>query len=285
MKVTENYNLIKPEGGDFYDVEQFNQNMDTLDTKVKEIEDTQKKHINNSENPHGVTAEQIGLGKVANVATNDQTPTYTTASALSTLSSGERLSTAFGKIARAVSTLINHISTAAALSVSGHVKITDSDAVTDSTGLALAATEKNASISGTLANLIYSVNTVLNNAINSLAARVAALETVSNGVIAVYDTTVAIDSYTIRRQGKVVTFDALITYSGSSLNNKILLYISEDIIPAASVHLIGANGETGMAYRFVIKAGSNLIRGVSIKTNSTYTAGQQVCITGSWNVG
>ena len=39
-------------------------------------------------------------------------------------------------------------------SVLGGVKTTDSSAVTDSTGLALAATEKNASINGTLANQI-----------------------------------------------------------------------------------------------------------------------------------
>ena len=38
--------------------------------------------------------------------------------------------------------------------VYGHVKLSDSSAVTDSTGLALPATEKNASIEGTLANKI-----------------------------------------------------------------------------------------------------------------------------------
>lgn len=42
----------------------------------------------------------------------------------------------------------------AASGVYGHVKLSDSSAVTDSTGLALPATEKNASIDGTLANKI-----------------------------------------------------------------------------------------------------------------------------------
>lgn len=42
----------------------------------------------------------------------------------------------------------------AASGVYGHVKLSDSSAVTDSTGLALPATEKNASIEGTLANQI-----------------------------------------------------------------------------------------------------------------------------------
>ena len=47
----------------------------------------------------------------------------------------------------------------ASLGAYGLVKVTDSAAVTDSTGLALAATEKNASISGTLANQISQLNT------------------------------------------------------------------------------------------------------------------------------
>lgn len=63
------------------------------------------------DNPHQVTAGQVGLGKVPNVATNDQTPTYTAASALTALESGEKLSAAFGKIAKAVGSLIAHIGT------------------------------------------------------------------------------------------------------------------------------------------------------------------------------
>lgn len=52
---------------------------------------------------------EVGLGNVPNVTTNDQTPTYTTSAELSALSSGEKLSTAFGKIAKAVADLISHI--------------------------------------------------------------------------------------------------------------------------------------------------------------------------------
>lgn len=63
------------------------------------------------DNPHKVTADQIGLGNVPNVATNDQTPTYTVANVLGNLISGEKLSAAFGKIAKAVSSLIEHIGT------------------------------------------------------------------------------------------------------------------------------------------------------------------------------
>lgn len=69
-----------------------------------------KKHSTDKENPHGVTAEQVGLGNVPNVATNNQTPTYTMATSLATLKSGEKLSVAFGKIAKAISGLISHLS-------------------------------------------------------------------------------------------------------------------------------------------------------------------------------
>ncbi|HBH95373.1 MAG TPA: hypothetical protein DDX91_06445, partial [Ruminococcaceae bacterium] len=63
-------------------------------------------HTENRENPHGVTKEQVGLGNVPNVSTDNQTPTYTVAANLSELSSGEKLSAAFGKIAKAVKTII-----------------------------------------------------------------------------------------------------------------------------------------------------------------------------------
>lgn len=66
-------------------------------------------HVSNFSNPHSVNAEQVGLGNVPNVATNDQTPTYSVATTLSTLISGEKLSVAFGKIKLAITTLINHI--------------------------------------------------------------------------------------------------------------------------------------------------------------------------------
>lgn len=68
-----------------------------------------EQHAANMQNPHGVTAEQVGLGKVPNKATNDVTPTYTAAGAMAELTSGEKLSVAFGKIAKAIIDLIAHI--------------------------------------------------------------------------------------------------------------------------------------------------------------------------------
>lgn len=61
------------------------------------------------DNPHKVTAKQVGLDKVPNVATNDQTPTWTMAGTLTALASGEKLSVALGKLAKAVSSLMAHL--------------------------------------------------------------------------------------------------------------------------------------------------------------------------------
>lgn len=79
---------------------------------------------------------------------------FTSQENLTELESGESRNTFLGKIAKAVSELISHINVKASISATGHVKLSDSSAVTDSTGLALPTTEKNASIEGTLANQI-----------------------------------------------------------------------------------------------------------------------------------
>lgn len=56
-----------------------------------------------------VTKSDIGLGNVPNVATNDQTPTFTEASSLANINTGEKVSTLFGKIKKAITDLIAHI--------------------------------------------------------------------------------------------------------------------------------------------------------------------------------
>ena len=106
---TTNYKLTKPLESEFYDVGVQNENMDKIDTQMKANADAIKKHSENKQNPHGVTKSQVGLGNVPNVATNDQTLTYTEASTLTKLTSGEKLSVAMGKIAKAIADLISHI--------------------------------------------------------------------------------------------------------------------------------------------------------------------------------
>lgn len=143
MQTTENYGFRKPESTDFYNVEDMNYNADVMDAKLKEIEaaaDPQAlgQHTNNKENPHGVTKGQVGLGNVPNVATNDQTPTYTVPSADAELSSGEKLSVAFGKIAKAVKSLIAHIADS-----TSHVTSTEKSAWNAKAGTGTATTSAN----------------------------------------------------------------------------------------------------------------------------------------------
>ena len=83
------------------------------------------KHLIDYANPHKVTKAQVGLENVPNV------------------SSGEKLSIAFGKIKKAISTLISHISTKATISQEGHTKLTDS---VSSTSIDTAATPNSVKI-------------------------------------------------------------------------------------------------------------------------------------------
>lgn len=116
MRNSTNYSLLLPDENDSYNVDDMNANTEVIDaqmksnqTKVDAVTASNSSHIASKSNPHGVTAAQIGLGNVPNVSTNNQAPTYTVPTALSALTSGEILSTAFGKLARAVLELISHI--------------------------------------------------------------------------------------------------------------------------------------------------------------------------------
>ncbi len=84
------------------------------------------RHLADESNPHKTDHVQVGLGNVPNVTTNDQTPTYTESPALSALSSGETLSAAFGKTAKAIRTFIEHITEHASVFRYGHTKLEDS---------------------------------------------------------------------------------------------------------------------------------------------------------------
>ena len=146
--------------------------------------------------PKGDTGEAGPTG-----ATGPQGPsgtadtTFTIASSLTSLTSGEAFKTMLGKIAKAVSTLVSHVSTMATTSVLGHVKLTNSvsstststaavpanvktaydlaasavpkanisqsSAITETGAHVLDAVEKNASVEGTLAYDIAELNSNL----------------------------------------------------------------------------------------------------------------------------
>lgn len=78
-----------------------------LGTKTNNTEFTA--HTSNVSNPHSVTKAQVGLSNVPNVTTNNQAPTFTAATTLATLTSGETLSTSLGKIMKAITDFINHL--------------------------------------------------------------------------------------------------------------------------------------------------------------------------------
>ena len=76
LEVTKNYALNRPAQDDFYDVDDFNENMDIIDEELYALEN----------------------------------PVYEDAKTLETLKSGEKIVTAFGKIAKAITDFIRHIS-------------------------------------------------------------------------------------------------------------------------------------------------------------------------------
>jgi len=66
-------------------------------------------HIRDGENPHHVTKEQVGLGDVENKAPSDMTVNFEEAKELTEITTGEKLSSLFGKLKKAVNNLILHL--------------------------------------------------------------------------------------------------------------------------------------------------------------------------------
>lgn len=89
------------------------QTLDAHKAAADELREHFDAHAASKANPHAVTKTQVGLGNVPNVSTNDQTPTYSESAALTQLSSGEKLSAALGKLARAVRSLMEHLANTA----------------------------------------------------------------------------------------------------------------------------------------------------------------------------
>jgi len=67
------------------------------------------KHTDNKENPHVVTKEQIGLGNVPNLTPDNMPIAFTEAEKAENLTSKETLKVLFGKVAKAVRLIIDHI--------------------------------------------------------------------------------------------------------------------------------------------------------------------------------
>lgn len=75
MKKTSNFNLLKPEGNERYNIEEFNENMDIIDRRMHanmQAAVNSDQHISNTQNPHLVTKEQVGLGRVDNTSDSEK---------------------------------------------------------------------------------------------------------------------------------------------------------------------------------------------------------------------
>ncbi|SFU35958.1 hypothetical protein [Butyrivibrio sp. INlla21] len=68
MNYTQNYHLGLPIPAERYDVSIVNANNTVIDGQLKTNADAISSHANNVNNPHGVTAAQVGLGNVNNTA-------------------------------------------------------------------------------------------------------------------------------------------------------------------------------------------------------------------------
>ena len=65
--------------------------------------------IYSTTNPHALSKQDIGLGNVPNVTTDNQTPTVTEASSLTNLAENDTLKTIVGKVKKAIGSLIAHL--------------------------------------------------------------------------------------------------------------------------------------------------------------------------------
>lgn len=166
---------------------------------------------------------------------------FTAQEELAELTGTEDRKTFFGKIAKAVSTLISHISENATASKAGHVKLSSSAAVTDSTGLALPATEKNASLNGTMANQIAALNKSLG---------VESIEVSCN-------TDVALNVSASKASGRMVCLNVVMTGSTQLAKNAFytVASIPAEYAPPQSIRGVTVFGSGNVGFTRITEAG------------------------------
>lgn len=141
-KTTENYGLTKPEVGEFFSLETWNENMDKIDGELKKREDAQKESDNSLMNPK-----------------------FTEAKERKNLTSGEKIHLMLGKISKFFSDM-------KAIAFSGSyndlvdkpkIPTVLNNQTTTEEGYALDARQANPNIDGTLAKQVADLNGSLNN--------------------------------------------------------------------------------------------------------------------------
>lgn len=166
---------------------------------------------------------------------------FTAQEELAELTGTEDRKTFFGKIAKAVSSLISHISLSATTEKAGHIKLSNSSAVTDTTGLALPATEKNASLSGTLANQIDALNKSLG---------VESIEVSCN-------TDVALNVSASKASGRMVCLNVVMTGSTQLAKNAFytVASIPAEYAPPQSIRGVTVFGSGNVGFTRITDAG------------------------------
>ena len=166
---------------------------------------------------------------------------FTTQEELTELTGTEDRQTFFGKIAKTVSTLISHISLSATTEKAGHIKLSNSSAVTDSTGLALPATEKNASLDGTMANQIAALNKSLD---------VKSIEVSCN-------TDVALNVSASKASGRMVCLNAVMTGSTQLAKNAFytVASIPAEYAPPQAIRGVTVFGSGNVGFTRITEAG------------------------------
>lgn len=166
---------------------------------------------------------------------------FTEQSDLTELTGTEDRQTFFGKIAKAVSTLISHISLGATADKAGHVKLSSSSAVTDSTGLALPVTEKNAALDGTMANQIATLNKSLG---------VESIEVSCN-------TDVALNVSASKASGRMVCLNVVMTGSTQLAKNAFytVASIPAEYAPPQSIRGVTVFGSGNVGFTRITEAG------------------------------
>lgn len=143
-KITENYGLTKPEVGEFFSLETWNENMDKIDGELKKREDAQKESDNSLMNPK-----------------------FTEAKERKNLTSGEKIHLMLGKISKFFSDM-------KAIAFSGSyndlvdkpkIPTVLNNQTTTEEGFALDARQANPNIDGTLAKQVADLNGSLNSTV------------------------------------------------------------------------------------------------------------------------
>lgn len=134
-------------------------------------------YICNIKGPTGATGP---AGSISDI--NNQKPTYTEADRLENIESGETVKISLGKLKKAISVLITHYTQKATASVLGHVKLSNSAAVTQTGQMALDAVEKNAAVPGTLAHQVQQINSNFENYLPAYFEYVGSAEGIGNSL-------------------------------------------------------------------------------------------------------